>query len=117
MDTVLPQPRSVPSVTEAALRVRDLAMMQVHNSKERELEEWVALLKGADERLGIKAVVQPFGSTMSVLEVVRDDGPETDRHVEPITNGESKNGFVGTIDGGLDGAVQSVKVLPNGVST
>ena len=34
------------SVTEAALRVRDLAMMQVHNSMERELEEWVAVLIG-----------------------------------------------------------------------
>ena len=111
MDTVLPQPRSVPSVTEAALRVRDLAMMQVHNSKERELEEWVALLKGADERLSINTVVQPFGSTMSVLEVVRDDGPDTDGHVEPTTNGESKNGFVGKINGELDGAV------PNGVGT
>ena len=70
MDTVLPRPGSVPIFTEVAMRAKDLSMMQVHNSKERELEEWVALLKGGDERLRLKNVVQPFGSTMSVLEVV-----------------------------------------------
>ena len=73
MDTVLPRPGSVPVVTEASLRYRDLSMMQVHNSKERDLDEWVDLLKGADERLRLENVVQPFMSLMSVLEVIRDD--------------------------------------------
>ncbi|KAL8747775.1 MAG: hypothetical protein Q9190_000381 [Brigantiaea leucoxantha] len=73
MDTVLPPPGSVPVVTEAVMRVRDLSMMQVHNSKEREMEEWVELLKGADEKLEVRNMVQPFGSSMSVLEVVRED--------------------------------------------
>ena len=48
-------------------------MMQVHNSKERDLDEWIDLLKGADKRLRLQNVVQPFMSLMSVLEVVRDD--------------------------------------------
>ncbi len=73
MDTVLPRPGSLPAVTEASLRYRDLAMMQVHNSKERDLDEWVDLLKAADERLRLQNVVQPFMSFMSVLEVIRDD--------------------------------------------
>ena len=43
-------------------------MMQVHNSKERELDKWVALLKeGGNGRLRLQNVVQPFGSLMSVF--------------------------------------------------
>ena len=99
MDTVLPRPGSVPSVTEAALRVRDLSMMQVHNSKERELEEWVALLKGVDEWLRLVDVVQPFGSSMSVLEVVRDDLVEVNRHTESVANGRMNDRLEGKLDG------------------
>lgn len=73
MDSVLPAPGSGPRTVEAALRVRDLAMMETHNSKERELDEWAALLKTADPRLTIKAVHQPMGSMMAILEVIRDD--------------------------------------------
>lgn len=109
MDTVLPQPGSVPVVTEAALRVRDLSMMQVHNSKERELDEWVALLKGADERLRLQNVVQPFGSSMSVLEVVRDDVMSTNGHINGDADGE--------IDGKVDGEVASIAALPGAFAT
>lgn len=73
MDTVLPRPGSVPAGLESALRFKDMSMMQVHNSKERDLDEWIDLLKGADKRLRLQNVVQPFMSLMSVLEVVRDD--------------------------------------------
>ena len=71
MDTVLPRPGSVPATQEASLRVRDLSMMQTFNSKEREMEDWIGLLKAVDPALRLKNVVQPFGSSMSVLEVVR----------------------------------------------
>ena len=74
MDIVLPRPGSVPAVLESALRFRDMSMMQVHNSRERDLDEWNDLLKGADKRLRLQNMVQPFMSSMSVLEVVRDDG-------------------------------------------
>ena len=70
MDTVLPMPGTVPVSVERIVRVRDLTMMQAFNSKERELEDWKALLAAADERLRLVNVVQPFGSDMSVLEVV-----------------------------------------------
>ena len=86
MDTVLPRPGSVPVVTEAYLRARDLSMMQVHNSRERELDEWVALLKGGDNRLRLQNVVQPFGSSMSILEVVRDGAVRTDGYINGDVN-------------------------------
>ena len=109
MDTVLPQPGSVPTVTEAALRVRDLSMMQVHNSKERELDEWVALLKGADERLRLQEVVQPFGSSMSVLEVVRDDVVRTSGYMNGDANGK--------LDDMVDGEVSPIAALPGAAAT
>ncbi|KAL6717311.1 hypothetical protein ACLMJK_005226 [Lecanora helva] len=71
MDTVLPRPGSVPATQEAQLRVRDLSMMQTFNSKEREMEDWIGLLRAVDPGLRLKNVVQPFGSSMSVLEIVK----------------------------------------------
>ncbi|MCJ1366857.1 hypothetical protein MMC16_005987 [Acarospora aff. strigata] len=70
MDTVLPTPGSVPTTQEAMLRVRDLTMMQAFNSHERELDDWTKLLATTEPKLGLKGVVQPFGSVMSVMEVV-----------------------------------------------
>ena len=92
MDTVLPQPGSVPAITESVLRCRDLTMMEAHNSKERELDEWVDLLKGADERLRLQNVVQPFMSLTSVLEVVRDDDVvSTNGHINGNANGHHRS--------------------------
>lgn len=112
MDTVLPRPGSVPAVTEAALRVRDLSMMQVHNSKERELDEWVALLKeGGDGRLRLQDVVQPFGNLMSVLEVVREDAVRL--------NGCSSNGGAnGNMDDEkADDEMPLIAAVPGAVAT
>jgi 6-hydroxytryprostatin B O-methyltransferase len=69
MDTVLPAPGSVPVSVERIVRIRDLTMMQAFNSKERDLDDWKALLAAADPRLHLVNVMQPFGSDMSVLEV------------------------------------------------
>jgi len=70
MDTVLPKPGSVPVSVERIVRARDLTMMQAFNSNERDLEDWKKLLAYADARLRLAGVVQPFGSAMSILEVV-----------------------------------------------
>jgi 6-hydroxytryprostatin B O-methyltransferase len=72
MDSVVPPPGSIPSSMERLLRVRDLAMWQGFNSQERDLEVWKELLAAADERLRLVNVVQPFGSVMSVMEIVLD---------------------------------------------
>ncbi|KAJ8115385.1 hypothetical protein ONZ43_g4675 [Nemania bipapillata] len=70
MDFVIPDSGTVPSVTERVLRSRDVGMMQLFNSLERDLEEWKALLKAVDSRLRINAVNTPVGSFMSVIDVV-----------------------------------------------
>lgn len=72
MDTVLPSPGSVTTVTERQLRTRDLAMLQIHNSGERNIEDWEGIYKEADPRLRVKRVHLPFGSQMSVMELVLD---------------------------------------------
>ena len=72
MDTVLPKPRSVPLSIERIVRVRDLTMAQAFNSKERDLDDWTNLLATTDSRLRLVGLTQPFGSTMSILEVVLD---------------------------------------------
>ena len=69
MDTVLPAPGSVPVSVERLVRVRDLTMMQAFNSRERDLDDWKALLATVDMRLHLVNVIKPFGSDMSVLEV------------------------------------------------
>lgn len=77
MDTVLPTPGQVPGVVERVVRVRDLTMMQVFNSHERDLDQWRALLAAADEGLRLRQVIAPFGSAMSLLEVeIGRDLPE-----------------------------------------
>lgn len=72
MDTVLPSPGSVTTVTERQLRTRDLAMMQIHSSGERNIEDWEAIYTKADPRFRVKSVHLPFGSQMSVMELVLD---------------------------------------------
>jgi 6-hydroxytryprostatin B O-methyltransferase len=72
MDTVLPKPGSEPVSVERIVRARDLTMMQAFNSKERDLDDWNSLIAAADPRLRLVQVAQPFGSAMSVLEVVID---------------------------------------------
>jgi 6-hydroxytryprostatin B O-methyltransferase len=69
MDTVLPEPGSIPVSVERIVRARDLTMMQAFNSKERDLTDWKDLLAAADHSLQLVNVVQPSGSAMSVLEV------------------------------------------------
>lgn len=69
MDTVLPKPGSVPVTVERIARARDLTMLQAFNSKERHLEDWQELISTASSSAELVAVVQPFGSAMSVMEV------------------------------------------------
>jgi 6-hydroxytryprostatin B O-methyltransferase len=70
MDTVLPSPGSVPSSVERLARARDLTMWQTFNSQERDLNVWEKLLAAADHNLRLVNVVHPFGSVMSIMEIV-----------------------------------------------
>ncbi|OBS19909.1 hypothetical protein FPOA_11634 [Fusarium poae] len=73
MDMVLPKPGSGSKTFEAALRQKDLTMIQTFNAKEREVEEWTALLTKADSRLKIQAIETPAGSELSVIEVMLEE--------------------------------------------
>ncbi|GIJ86455.1 hypothetical protein Asppvi_005344 [Aspergillus pseudoviridinutans] len=72
MDTVLPNPGTVPISEEALLRVRDMTMMQTFNSHERGMDEWEELVHAADSTLNVSRAIQPVGSAMTILEVCRD---------------------------------------------
>ena len=71
MDSVLPTPGSVPTSLERQIRGKDIAMLMVFNSLERDMGDWEELLKSTDGCLKIAHVVRPVNSVLSVLEVVR----------------------------------------------
>ena len=71
MDVVLPTPGTSPLTFEAALRQKDLTMRQVFNGKEREVEDWHALIRKVDETLQIVAIRRPEGSQHSIIEIAR----------------------------------------------
>lgn len=48
-------------------------MLQVFNSLERSEEDWRELLTKVDSRLKLRAVREPLGSNMGVLEVVFEE--------------------------------------------
>ncbi|KAL9045147.1 MAG: hypothetical protein Q9214_001770 [Letrouitia sp. 1 TL-2023] len=69
MDMVLPSLGTSSQTLEAALRQKDLMMRQVLNAKEREVEDWQALIRRVDERMKIVAVRRPEGSQHSIIEI------------------------------------------------
>jgi 6-hydroxytryprostatin B O-methyltransferase len=71
MDMVLPTPGEGSRTFEASLRQKDLMMRQVMNAREREVEDWQALIGKVDESLRIVAIRRPEGSQHSVIEITR----------------------------------------------
>lgn len=69
MDMVLPKPGTDSQTFEAALRQKDLMMRQVLNAREREVEDWHALIRKVDEKLHIVAIRRPEGSQHSIIEI------------------------------------------------
>ncbi|KAF2993495.1 hypothetical protein E8E13_000351 [Curvularia kusanoi] len=76
MDMVLPIPGTESPDSEAALRQKDLAMIQTFNAKEREMEQWLELIRAVDPRIHVLHVRRPEGAQHSVLDVTfRDNVP------------------------------------------
>ena len=46
----------------------DICMLEIQNSRERELDDWVDLLRRADSRFSFLRVTQPQGSKLHLLE-------------------------------------------------
>ncbi len=55
---------------DVANRSMDLTMMELQNSRERELEDWETLFAQADRRFSWKGGKQPRGSRLWILEAV-----------------------------------------------
>ena len=56
-EVVLPQAGTVPQAQERIVRALDLTMLSMFNAKERSYEDWQALFRSVDERLGVVDVV------------------------------------------------------------
>ncbi|TDZ40854.1 O-methyltransferase aurJ [Colletotrichum trifolii] len=90
MDTLLPPPGSTSILHEQQLRVRDLMMMQVFNARERELDDWKALLDGVG--LQITHLEQPQDSVMGLLTVQLKPPATTNGHPPGEPTSELSNG-------------------------
>ena len=44
-------------------------MLELHNGKERDRDDWIELLRRADARFRLIGIKQPAGSTLAILEV------------------------------------------------
>jgi hypothetical protein len=69
-DNVLPEPGSLPRWREERLRSMDLTMLELQNSRERELEDWAKLFEEADARFRFLGGKQPRGANIWILEAV-----------------------------------------------
>ncbi|KNG48072.1 s-adenosyl-l-methionine-dependent methyltransferase [Stemphylium lycopersici] len=68
MDVVMPPAGVLPNDLDRKLRAMDLTMLEIGNAKERDLDEWKALLAGADARFKFHDLHQPPGSTFAIIE-------------------------------------------------
>ncbi|EED16326.1 O-methyltransferase, putative [Talaromyces stipitatus ATCC 10500] len=68
-DFVMPPPGVLPNLLDRKLRAMDLTMLEIGNSKERALDEWISLFAQADSRFIFKGMRQPPGSRLAILEV------------------------------------------------
>ena len=58
------------SADTSSFRATDLGMMGMANSKERDLNDWIELLKEADSRFVLKSVKTPPKSELTTIAVV-----------------------------------------------
>lgn len=73
MDAVLPRPGSVPFVREREFRRKDISMMELFNAHERDVADWETILAKIQPRVKLRNTAQPFGSDLSLLDVVLAD--------------------------------------------
>jgi 6-hydroxytryprostatin B O-methyltransferase len=69
MEGIVPPPGQAPLPIARLMSSLDMQMMTALNSKERTVDDWVALLAMADDRLQLKGVHMPEGAGFALLEV------------------------------------------------
>ncbi|KAF4620234.1 hypothetical protein G7Y89_g14586 [Cudoniella acicularis] len=68
-DYCLPEPKATSFFRERTLRAMDLTMLQLTNSRERDVHEWVCLFQDADARFELVGITQPSRfSSLSLIE-------------------------------------------------
>jgi hypothetical protein len=68
-DHVVPEPGIRSPFNERSVRAFDLVMKECFNAKERDINDWTALLRKADERFIIDEVKRPEGSQLGIIDV------------------------------------------------
>jgi len=69
-DHLLPEPGTASIFRERAARDMDMIMFSLFNSRERDVDDWIALFKAADSRFGkVKAWI-PEGGKLGIIESV-----------------------------------------------
>ncbi|TEY87529.1 hypothetical protein BOTCAL_0001g00550 [Botryotinia calthae] len=56
--------------SERSIRSLDMIMLSMHNSREREAEEWQDLFLEADPRFGVLKIWVPTGASLAIIEAV-----------------------------------------------
>ncbi|KAK0656883.1 putative O-methyltransferase [Cercophora newfieldiana] len=69
-DSILPGVGVVGPVKEAILRHSDLTMWRCFNAKERDEDDWRAVVEGTDRRFEVIRVFTPPGTYIGIIEVV-----------------------------------------------
>ncbi|TGO30064.1 hypothetical protein BPAE_0008g00560 [Botrytis paeoniae] len=65
-----PPSNSLSLSSERSIRSLDMIMLSMHNSREREAEEWQDLFLEADPRFGVLKIWTPTGASLAIIEAV-----------------------------------------------
>jgi hypothetical protein len=68
-DHVVPEPGNLSPFNERSVRAFDLVMKECFNAKERDINDWAALLRKADKRFVMDEVKRPEGSQLQIIDV------------------------------------------------
>ena len=69
-DFIMPEQGKGPNWVERLSTTKSMQMMTVVNAKERTEEDWADIVRRADQRFELKAMVTPSGAAMAVIEIV-----------------------------------------------
>ncbi|KAI9833494.1 MAG: hypothetical protein M1819_003652 [Sarea resinae] len=73
MDSVLPEPNTIPAPLEQFVRSLDLQMLTVLNACERSVQDWESLLERVDPAFKIEGITRPDASQHAILEIRKHD--------------------------------------------
>jgi hypothetical protein len=69
-DHVTPEPGVLGPYKDRSVRAFDLVMKACFNANRRDINDWKALLKKADERFVLQEVKRPEGSQLQIIDIV-----------------------------------------------